>query len=80
MRLKLPLLFAASLLAIPSVAMADPASCGFDLDGFYAAYDCQVDGVGGAGTLHWCPGPFTCADLEILSCYVDTTPPWLCSA
>jgi hypothetical protein len=81
---RIPLLIALAslaLVALPGTARADPASCAFDLDGFSAVYDCQVEGAGAAGTVQWCPTGLgvACAEVEVLSCYLDTTPPWFCS-
>ena len=66
--------------AVPSASAtsAIPASCGADVNFWDASYSCKVSYVGPAGSVTWCPDPYMCANGDIVSCYVDLTPPWYC--
>ena len=67
------------LFAVPSVsATAVTAYCGADVDFWDVTYACKVGSAGPAGTVVWCPDPYMCADGDVVSCYVDLTPPWYC--
>ena len=83
-----PALFAASLAALslallavaPSAAATEAVaySCGADLWFAHADYSCHVSGIGPSGSVVWCPDSVGCANLHLVGCTVDSTPPHDC--
>jgi hypothetical protein len=63
---------------VPAASAAPTLLCGADVDFWSADYTCRVNGVGPSGTVVWCPDPLFCANGDVLSCYVDLSPPWFC--
>lgn len=77
-----PVLLASAALALSVVSFLPAAgaqtACTVDAWTWHTDYDCHVVGVGGSGTLVWCPDFVFCFDMHIIGCAVDLTPPWYC--